>query len=103
MIERGSQHILKALREKFVKERDEVIEVWALEREQKHQDYQQKLYAYEKERYMQIEKEKQEAQRHNTHFVDQRVGRTMNVEEYQAATLKQLSRPLNQFEGQNPQ
>lgn len=61
------------------------------------------MYAYQKEKYMQMELEKQEAQRHNTHFVDQRVGRTMNLEEYNAAAQKQLGRPLDQFEGQDPQ
>ena len=51
IIEKGTDAILKHLRDKYVEERDSVIEDWAMEMEQEEMQYSKNQYGYDKNRY----------------------------------------------------
>jgi hypothetical protein len=51
VIEKGTEAILKFLRDKYVEERDSVIEDWAMEMEQADNQYASERYGYDRQRY----------------------------------------------------
>jgi len=51
VIEKGTEAILAYLKDKFVENRDDVVEEWALQREKVADDYTNQDYSYQKQNY----------------------------------------------------
>ena len=51
VIDKGTDFILKYLKDKFIEGKDDIVEEWALMQEKTFDDYKQKPYGYQKEMY----------------------------------------------------
>ena len=84
VIEKGTEAILKFLRDKYVEERDSVIEDWAMEMEQAENSYTQQQYGYDKQRYGYQPDPYQRMQQ-----AQPPMGREMNLPEFQGFKAQQ--------------
>ncbi|CDW80826.1 leucine-rich repeat-containing protein 40-like [Stylonychia lemnae] len=81
IIEKGTEAILKYLRDKYVEERDSVIEDWAIEMQQENDQYSSKDYQYSSQQYSY--QQDNYDQRSKPPQINQQVGRQLNQDEYE--------------------
>eukprot|EP00347_Sterkiella_histriomuscorum_P009848 403339641 len=82
IIEKGTEAILKYLRDKFVEERDSQVEEWALEQESQENSYSAQDYSYNNAQYQYSQHSYDPNQKQPLQF-NQQVGRQLNKEQYQ--------------------
>lgn len=101
-IQRGTDAILAYLKDRFMKDKDDIVEEWALLREKEHEDYAQGEYSYQRERYEpSAAQQPQQSTRPYQNQQQEKVGRLMNLDEFNnAQAAKQLHSGV--FEGNDP-
>lgn len=87
IIEKGSATILAYLKDKFVPDQDDIVEEWAMQWQQKDEDYIKKDYSYDKTKYQAVagEASKEAATQPKA---AQSVGRMMSLKEFTRAISK---------------
>lgn len=98
IIQRGTDAILLYLKDRYIKDKDDIVEEWALLRDKEHEDYARGEYSYQQDRYEPSAHQPEQARSYQN---QQQVGRLMNLDEFNnAQAAKQQHSGV--FEGNDP-